>query len=92
MTPYIKQLMAEGRLRQAEAEIIKVLNNENPSSDILRMGITTALLLKKNNDAVTLVEWGRKRYPADPFFVLEAQLKASVGDYEVGHCSGCVLW
>lgn len=83
VTPYIKQLMAEGRLRQAEAEIIKVLNNENPSPDILRMGITTALLLKKNNDAVTLVEWGRKRYPTDPFFVLkEAQLKADVGDYE----------
>ena len=32
---------------------------------------------------MTLVEWGRRRYPTDPFFVLkEAQLKADVGDYE----------
>lgn len=82
VTPYIKQLMNEGRLRQAEAELLKVLDNGNPSADILRMAITTALLLKKNSDATMLVEWGRKSYPTDPFFVLkEAQLKADVGDY-----------
>ena len=82
VTPYIKQLMNEGRLHLAEAELLKVLDNGNPSADILRMAITTALLLKKDKDATMLVEWGRKSYPSDPFFVLkEAQLKAEIGNY-----------
>lgn len=83
VTPYIKQLISEGRLRQAEEEILKVLDRGNPSADVLRMGINTALLQKKNSDAATLVDWGRRSYPNDPYFVLkEAQLKAGTGDYE----------
>ena len=84
VTPYIKQLMNEGRLHQAEKEILKLLENHRPSADILRMGINVELQLKKTTEATTLVTWGRSMYPDDPYFMLkEAQLKAETGNYEV---------
>lgn len=81
--PFIKELMAQGRMHQAEAEIQKVLELGEPSADILRMAITTAMVLKKNNQARVLVDIGQERFPEDPYFILkDAQLKAGKGDFE----------
>ena len=70
-------------MHQAEAEIQKVLELGEPSADILRMAITTAMVLKKNNQARVLVDIGQERFPEDPYFILkDAQLKAGKGDFE----------
>ena len=52
--------MSQGRMHQAEAEIQKVLELGEPSADILRMAITTAMVLKKNNQARVLVDIGQR--------------------------------
>lgn len=81
--PYIKQLMAQGRLYKAEAEMLKVLEKDYYSSDALLIGINIAMQLKNNDKARMLVDIGRKRFPEEPAFMLkDAQLIASNGDNE----------
>ena len=81
--PYIKQLLQQGRLYQAETELQKLIDKGYPSSDVVVMGINVAMQLKKNDKARSLVDMGKNRYPEEPLFILkEAQLKASEGDYE----------
>lgn len=83
MMPYVKQLMLQGRLHEAEAEIQKVIEKGHPSADIMSMGITAALLLKKNTEARNLIEKGRERFPDELVFKLkDAQMKAQEGDHE----------
>ncbi len=81
--PYIKQLIQQGRLYQAETELQQLIDKGHPSSDALVMGINVAMQLKKNDKAYSLVNMGKARYPEEPLFKLkEAQLKASEDDYE----------
>lgn len=83
MAPFVKQLIAQGRLHEAETEIAKILEKGHPSADIMSMGITTALLLKKNDEARNLIAKGRERFPDELVFKLkDAQMKAQDGDHE----------
>jgi tetratricopeptide (TPR) repeat protein len=82
MTPYIKQLMAQGMARKAEEEIQQVLDKGYPSADLLGMAITTELTLRHQDEARSLVERGKTLYPDNPYFrIKEAQLAAAAGDY-----------
>lgn len=83
MIPHIKMLMSRGLTRRADEEIQQVIDRGYPSADILTMGINTALILKNNEKARSLVEQGKSLYPDDPFFLLkDAQLMASEGNYQ----------
>ncbi len=81
--PYIKQLVAQGRLYQAEAEIMKLLDKGQPSADALLVGINVYMRLKKNEQARALADLGKKYYPDEPALLLkDAQLIAAEGDYD----------
>lgn len=83
MTPCVKQLIAEGKLYYAEVEIQKVIDLGNPSAEMLRMGISVAMSLHKEDKARQYIQQGRERYPDNSYFMLkEAQLLADAGNYD----------
>lgn len=84
--PYIKQLIAQGRVSEADDEIQRVIDKGNPSADILQIAISTALQMNNTDKARALVERGKKEYPDDPIFMLkDAQLTVAEGNYAMAY-------
>lgn len=80
--PYIKSLIATGTLYIADNQIKEAIKICPNSNDLLRMGITTTQLLRKNDLTAEYVRIGRQQFPDDPFFIVkEAQTYQASGNY-----------
>lgn len=80
--PYIKQMIEQGMIHQADKAAKDGINVIPTSRDILHMAITTSDILGLKDDYEEMVLAGRARFPADPFFIVkEAQMLNKQGDY-----------
>lgn len=80
--PYIKNLLAMGRVSEAHTQILEAVNICPENNDILRYGITAA---QRKGDTAAVQQYvmrGRELYPNDPYFILkDAQLQHLSGNH-----------
>lgn len=80
--PYVKNLLASGRVAEAHSVLQKAVVICPDNNDILRYGITAAQRKGDTQAVKQYVQKGRKAYPYDPYFILkDAQLQHLSGNH-----------
>lgn len=81
--PFIKNLIAAGRIAEAGKQAKEAIEICPDNVDLLRYGITTA---QRRGDETALAQYvyrGRTLYPNDPYFILkDAQQRHLAGDHK----------
>lgn len=81
--PYIKELLASGRITDACRQISEAAEICPDNVDVLRYGITASQRKGDVNAAAQYIVKGRKLYPSDPYFIMkEAQMRHLAGDHK----------
>lgn len=81
--PYIKDLLSNNRVTEANKQVKQALEICPSNIDLLRYGITAAQRKGDSESVVTYITNGRRLYPKDPYFILkEAQIRHIAGDHQ----------